>query len=330
MTIRLTNSEMKTWRRCKRKWYLSQYRGLGKRGSTDFNRPLGIGSRLHDTLQEFYVPGIDRADPMEVFEAGVKRDIEQHPAFEEDILKEADLVRTMLEGYFEWLEEEGADSDIEVLEPEAEVEHGLIEGATILSKIDARIRRVSDGKHGALEHKSVGNFKDAIPFLQTDTQLLTEHLVEYLTMLDESPDGSEVEGGRAQFVLYNMLRKVKRSARANPPFFQRETVSHNIHELRAHWRHCVRIALEIQATRAQLDAGADHQDTCPPNPVTRQCTWDCEFRGPCLGGMFDDGSDVEAFLADEFEVGDPLERYRKSVGLPSAAQDEPEEVSSPS
>lgn len=327
MTIRLTNSEARTWRRCKRKWWLSQYRGLQRVGATDFNRPLGIGSRLHSALQTYYAPGADPSveHTMEVFHAGVERDVEQHTAYEEDIRKEADLVQAMLEGYFEWLEEEGSDSDFKVLEPEAEVEHPLIDGVTILSKIDARIERTTDGARGALEHKSVGNFKQAIPRLQTDTQLLTEHLVEFLTLLDEK--GDEAKDARAQFILYNMLRKVKRSARANPPFFQRESVSHNLNELRTHWRHVARLAQEILDTRAELDAGAEHHDVCYPNPTT-DCDWDCEFKIPCQGGLFDDGSDVEAYLADNFEEGDPLERYRKQVGLPSAAESPEVEVGS--
>src|SRR5262249_24775725 len=162
---------------------------------------LGIGSRLHTALQDYYVPGLTRPveDTMAAFKARVESDVEQYPAFEEDIRRVADLVDAMLTGYFEWLEETGAGSCIAVLGPEAEVEHKLIEGATVLSKIDARIRLVSDGRHGALEHKSVGGFKDALPRLQTDTQLLTEHLVEFLTLLDEETEPGAEPDGRAQF-----------------------------------------------------------------------------------------------------------------------------------
>jgi len=316
--IRLTNSEAKQWRRCRRKWYLGTYRGLQKRG-IEFDNPLSIGTRMHDTLQHYYVPGLERPDPMAHFEAGVEEDVSEHPAMEDDIRKEADLCRAMLEGYLQWLEEEGEDSDIRVVEPESEMEAPLVVAddgsgtveATLLSKIDARVERVSDGKRGALEHKTVGgSFKEALPTLQVDTQLLTEHLVEYLHLLEH-----EGEGTRAEFILYNMLRKVKRTARAKPPFYERHEVTHTVEELRNHWKHVHRIATEIIATRAELDGGASHHELCPPNP-TRDCRWECEFRDVCLPGRLDDGQDPEPMIQDFFEVGDPLARYRRAAGLP--------------
>jgi RecB family exonuclease len=310
--IRLTNSEAKTWRRCKRKWYLGTYRGLQKRGR-DFNKPLSIGTRIHDALSSYYQPGLER-DPKVLLDhvrTTVEKDVEEHPTLEKDIRKEGDLCTAMLEGYIEWLEETGEDADLRVVEAESEMEVPLIDGATILSKIDVRVEKVSDGERGALEHKTVGSLTDPVRRLQVDTQLLTEHLVEFLHLLEEGR-----EENRAKFVLYNMMRKVKRTARAKPPFFAREHVTHNVDELRSHWRHVAAVAREINETRARLDSGEDHHDVCYPNP-TADCTWDCEFKEVCLSGQMDDGSDYEAHLADEFELVDPLERYRRLVGLPA-------------
>lgn len=364
-TLRLTNSEMKTWRRCRRQWWLGYHRGLQRR-ETEFNKPLSVGSRLHDVLAWYYQPGLarDPEDAMRVLREGVEVDVRNHPDHEEDIRKEADLVDAMLEGYFQWLEEEGHDSQIEIIAPEAEMEVALevVDGATILSKIDARIRDVETGKVGALEHKSVQSLKDPIRRLQVDTQLLTEHLVEYLTQLAEPGtvsglDATELEamkmpelrklatdldlapGGRkkadyvaalsapaanpAEFVLYNMLRKVKRTPSAKPPFYGREEVRHNVEELRSHYRHVAQQAREIIRARQILDEDPDsHHEIAYPNP-TNDCTWDCAFKDVCLGGMIDDGSDFEAALEEHFVVGDPLERYRDEVGLtPRAASAE--------
>lgn len=317
MTLRLTNSEMKDWRRCRRKWWLGDHRGLQKRGWEPFNSPLSIGSRIHDVFAVYYVPGYERPDPMQFFEEQLARDLEEHPAMEKDIRKEADLCRKMLEGYFAWLEEEGIDSDLTVIEPESEMESPLVITdddvvlATVLSKIDARVER-SDGKRGALEHKTTPSLTDPVRRLQTDTQLLTEHLVEYLHHLEVDP--SAIDTNRAQFILYNMLRKVKRTANAKPPFYGREEVQHSVQELRSHWQHVHQQAIEILEMKERLDAGESPDILCYPNP-TRDCSWDCPFSEPCLSGMFDDGSDVESYLAEEFEQGDPLERYRSSVGL---------------
>lgn len=322
--IRLTNSEMKDWRRCRRKWWLSSHRGLQKRGTEEFNKPLSIGSRVHDVLAEYYQPGNVRRDPMQFFWGGVLADIVEHPAQEKEILKEADLCEAMLEGYFEWLEDEGADMDLEVIEPESEMEVPLVVAedgvtlhASLLSKIDARVRSRETGKHSAIEHKTTQSLTDPIRRLQVDTQLLTEHLVEFMDLLEK---GDDPEDNRAQSVWYNMLRKVKRTASAKPPFYGREEVQHSITELRNHWIHVRQQADEILRMHQLLDEGGDHHVLCYPNP-TKDCTWDCEYREPCLGGMFDDGSDVEGYLADQFETGDPLARYRKASGLSVNHQD---------
>jgi hypothetical protein len=318
--IRLTNSETKNWKRCKRKWYLSQYRGLSKRGVT-FDNPLSIGTRMHDAIQHYYTPGLDQSpeECLERFEAQLTADLEAHPTMASDIEREADLCRIMLEGYFQWLEEEGEDSDLRVVEPESEMESPLLRGedgevqATILSKVDARVERVSDGKRGALEHKTVGgSFKQVLPMLQVDTQLLTEHLVEFLHLLEQ---GEEATNNRADFVLYNMLRKVKRTASAKPPFYERHEVRHTLAELRNHWKHTVAVALDIAEARNRLDAGEDHHDICPPTPINRMCTWDCDYAEVCLPGRLDDGQDPEPMLDDFYETVDPLERYRSEVGL---------------
>ena len=138
--------------------------------------------------------------------------------------------------------------------------------------------------------------------LQVDSQLLTEHLVIYLGKIDAERDLV------TEFTLYNMLRKVKRTAKANPPFYARERIHHNVDELRNHWKHCAGIAERILDLRTKLDAGADPHRVCPPN-VTADCSWDCDFAEPCLSGMMDDGSDIEGYLAEKYETHNPLERY---------------------
>jgi hypothetical protein len=55
-------------------------------------------------------------------------------------------------------------------------------------------------------------------------------------------------------ILVNLLKKVKRTASAKPPFYARVDVPHNIHELRNHWKHVVHRA-EIADAERRLDAG---------------------------------------------------------------------------
>jgi len=295
---------MRTWRRCRRKWWLSYYRGYRPTG-IDFNRPLSIGTRVHDALAAYYEPDVaKREDPLEFIQKSVATDISNNPDHEADIEAEGELCTIMMEGYLQWLEETGADSDLMCIEPESEMEIELFPGVTLLSKIDARMERKTDGARLALETKTVASLDQNLETLQLDTQLLTEHLVEFLKLKEE---GEETH--RAQGVIYNMLRKVKRSARAKPPFYGREEVRHNENELRNHWKHVVAHARDILEAHEKLDRGDEHHYVVYPNPG-RDCRWDCEFRKICP--MFDDGSDVEAALNDLYETGDPLARYESS------------------
>lgn len=303
--LRLTNSEMKTFRRCRRKWYLSIYRGLGPR-RRDFNRPTGIGTRVHNVLAVHYDP-VSSQDPVAWLRQSVQEDLGKFPDQKTSIEKEADLAEAMIEGYMQWLEETGADRGFEVVASEEAREAVLYDDVTLLSKLDARIvHKERRNIRLALEHKSVGDLATPLPYLQIDTQLLTEHLVEYMALKAEGREADAAQG-----VLYNMLRKCKRTARAKPPFFGREEVKHNRHELEKHWMHVIAVSKRIRQVESELEAGASHHEVCEPNP-TRDCRWDCPFFHIC--GHFDDGSNVEVDLAADFEVGDPLERYDDAAG----------------
>ena len=313
-TLRLSNSEMKTWRRCKRKWYLNVYRGLRPR-EYDFGRPTGLGTRVHDCLSLLYDPRIEDFNPLKYIRQQQLSDIAKHPSYEDAITQDADMAYIMIEGYLQWLEETGNDAELNLIAPEAVMEAPLLvteDGINInlLSKIDARVERDHDGVRFSLEHKTVQSLTTPLPLLQIDTQLLTEHLVEYLALSNELSD-EEAQERRAGGVLYNMFRKVKRTANAKPPFYGREEVRHNMDELRNHWRHVVAQAREIIAAHQQLDAGEDHQSVCYPNPH-KDCSWDCEFFRICA--MMDDGiSDTTMAVQDLYREGDHLERYTEKT-----------------
>src|SRR6185503_9609356 len=265
--LRLTNSEMGAWRDDPRFWYLAYYLGLQKKEPMVAGRAITRGNRYHDALAEYYDPD-KRIHPVVTVEKSIERDLAAAPWQEVDILKEGDLVKAMVEGYIEWLAEEGEDEDLEILATETKVEVPLVDGINLLSKLDARVQRRSTNRRLALEHKS--NFYDIV-LLQNDTQCLTEHLVEFLDLKEKGEDPHRAEG-----ILYNMARPVKRTAAAKPPFYKREDVIHNDHELRAHWRHCVSIGNAIQNARTRLDAGETHHTVCPPS-VSRESTWKNPF-----------------------------------------------------
>lgn len=298
-TKRLTNSEIKEFQRCRRKWWLKSIRGLRLKREKQVG-PMKLGSRVHRSLEVLYETGHDTDAMFTDIHAQYDADMEEFPEEAEALDKERDLAVAMLEGYVEWLGETGEDEDIEVLGVEApiEIEFGVIRGVlvTLMGKLDQRVRRRSTGEVLALDHKTVDDFS-RVRLLPLDTQSLHYELIEYLDLLAK---GADADAERTGGVLFNMLRKVKRTARAKPPFFMREAVRRNTAELRSYWER-VRVIAEDMLDVEERGFAAAY-----PNP-TRDCSWDCPYFGICP--MFDDGSDVESVISMVYEEADPLERY---------------------
>jgi hypothetical protein len=250
--------------------------------------------------------------------------IAEHPSQEDGLRKEFDLVRAMLVGYMEWLTDTGADADLIILGSEqtakvpmrgADKEQIVLSNGAplvLLSKLDAPVQRKSDEHKLALEHKTTGSLSAPLIGYRIDAQFLTEHLARFLHYIEggATPEDAYNE---CSGILVNLLKKVKRTASAKPPFFDRVEVPHNIHELRNHWKHVVAVATEIADAEARLDRGEDHHVVCPPTPIPDRCKWECEFFKVCP--LADDGSDLEGALNAIYEEGDPLERYEDTHEL---------------
>ena len=313
MTLRLTNSEMTAFRRCRRKWWLSYYRGLASKAGDRPLAPRRVGTIVHDALAAYYERG---DDPVAAVEGGHQRRLfETGPLLEKEVQRETDLCVAMVSGYLEWLAETGADSEMEVIGAERAAEvplgEGAPEGATLLSKLDAVVDHKPTAQKLSFEFKTVSDLSTPTELLKIDTQFLSEHLVRFMLQLR---DGATPEEAIADCsgVLWRGLRRVKRTAAAKPPFYGELIVPHNIHELRNHWKHVVGVAQEIDRARAELDAGRDPHLVAPTNPQ-KSCKWECDFFHLCP--MFDDGSRVEDALAAGYETVDPLERYEGAESL---------------
>jgi hypothetical protein len=307
MPLTVSQSTIAVFDRCRRRWWLSHYRSLGR--PADYKSPTTVGDLVHDALAQYYAGAYGDApiflEPIAWVKQHAIATIEAKPDFAEEIANDAELAGIMVDGYMNWLIETGADSDFEHVEPEREIRTRLADGIELIGKLDGKVL-TRDGWTGFLEHKSVGNFTDLPSYAQLNRQLLTYDLLEYLEIVETgSIPFPKVDGA-----ILNMLRRVKRTARAEPPFYLRHRVQHNVEELRNHWRHTLAIALEIANATARLDAGESHQLVAPPTPA-RDCRYSCIFFTVCP--MFDDGSDVEVVLDFEYEKVDPFERYATEV-----------------
>lgn len=316
---RVSQSRLKDFQRCKRRYWLRHVRRLAPRLHGPVG-PLQSGTRVHGALEAFYTPG-STTDPRQALEDAIsdaareyhgqcaKLDVEPDPVVLDKFLKDADLERAMIEGYFEWLIDTGADSALRIIAAEEQIsitsdQLGADFGRAveIVGKLDARAVDEVTGFALFVDHKTVQNFAQMLPTLQSDPQMLHYHLLLSILYPDEHVDGA----------LYNMLRKVKRGKQAKPPFYQRETIIHNADEVESYRLRLIGLitnVIEFEDRIAQLGP-LGVKMFAQPNP-TRDCSWDCDFFNIC--DQFDDGSRVEAAIADLFEERDPMQRYTPSV-----------------
>ena len=158
------------------------------------------------------------------------------------------------------------------------------------------MRSRATGRRKFIDHKTVGSLVD--PVLGLNQQMIHYQVIEWLN----TEDGE----ARCDGALYNMLRKVKRTRAARPPFFARVPIDHNQHELESHVARMRHFLWQVDFAEQDMRTGGDHRYVVPPRP-SRDCVWKCQFFRVCR--MFDDGSRVEDAIQEFYEVGDPLAYY---------------------
>jgi hypothetical protein len=288
---------MRTWQNCQRGWWMTYYRGL--RRKRELSKLPSVGILVHDVLEAYYSGRLESDVVGDVEQYVATRAAEMLPpnAVDEEaatVQESAELASIMLAGYFEWIDETGADAGLEVVGAE-QVVRVPVGPYELLGKLDARVLRRTDGAVLSLEHKTVGGLTDIPRYAQTSSQFLTYDLLSAMTA-DARVDG----------LIINMLKRVKRTVRARPPFYARHEVRHNAAELQSHFKHVLAIGAQIEATTAALDAGADfHRVVAPVSG--RSHLYLC----PCapVGALLDDGSNVEEYFNEFYEHVDPLARY---------------------
>jgi hypothetical protein len=272
MERRTNQSELTTFMRCPRKWDLSYLKGYQE---AEESSNLYVGSLVHAGLQEHYNGG-DLREWIGLAEAqGISESVDGV------LSKDDELALIMLDGYLEWLEETGIDADLtpHYVERKIEIPLGTIytdfPGDTgtdvILHGTVDWTARDPFGQLWLLDHKTTASFGALVDRrMQLSFQLLT-----YAWML------REVTGERPVGVVLNMLRKVKRTAAAKPPFYAREGVQFNDTQLDNHGKNLYRV---VTAMLRAEQAGDSY-----PVPDA-DCTWKCPFLQICP--LVDDGSDI--------------------------------------
>lgn len=309
----VSNSEVQTFKECRRKWWLSWYRGLVSR-TVEVQGVRSTGTRLHLPLEAYYQPSSAPArDPFAVLQEAQDADWkifteQQGPVFTDHVAmkklrSDFELERIMLEGYLEWVRETGVDAELEVVASETFVSAPFLDGVngtpavTLIGKIDTRFRDVRTGRVKFMDHKSVTAFEDP-RLLKINQQTLHYQLLLWL-----DSEGEEW----CDEALYNMIRRVKRTAKAKPPFFKREPIPRNRHELESYKRQLTGTVTEMQDVERKITDDPALIPFLISSRPSRDCSWKCPFFKVCH--MFDDGSRVESALDSLYEVEDPLDYY---------------------
>lgn len=288
---------------CRRKWWLNYYRRLMPK-KKDYTGALALGSRIHEALDQYYSSdGV--VDLLDAHTTLVRKDMDTLVAEFRDtsaLEAEAELGRIMLEGYLQWMDEEGIDSNLDKISNEEIISMPLFNGEVVLQgKLDMRVRRKNDGVRMFRDFKTVGgSFSDFGSQAQMNEQILTYMLLEHAQNTDPS---ERSEGG-----IFTLLKKVKRTANARPPFYEQIEVRHNVFTMRAFWQRIHGAISDLIGVKKALDEGADPNFVAYPRP-TKDCKWKCQFYTICP--LIDDGSAAEAAISEMYEVSDPYGYYGK-------------------
>lgn len=302
----ISNSEIENYQDCGRKWWLNYVRGLAPKQQKIVGA-LPLGSRIHSALEGYYQSWINdgaRKDLLEVHSGLVEADrlelmMAGHDSSALD--DEAELGRIMLSGYLEWVAEEGIDANLKIIDVESSLIYPIIEGkAELTGKVDMLAQDQRTGVNSVIDFKTSAQPNSLLKIAAQSPQLQT------YVALNMAMDGEKAQGLNSG--TYRILRKVKRTAKAAPPFYIEHEVRYSRAQLENHWLHTRSKVQQIVDAREALDAGITHQLVVPPT-VSDRCSWKCEFQSICP--LFDDGSDVEAAIADQFDVRDPY-AYRAS------------------
>lgn len=296
--IRISNSEIQTFKDCRRKWWFQYYRRLQPR-EKKYTGPLALGSRVHEALDQYYSTGkpllVAYADLVD----GEKEELLTDFKDVAELEKEAELGHIMLEGYLQWVEENGIDAEIEMISTEETISMPMFNGEVELQgKLDMRIRRKGDGVRMFRDFKTVGgSLSDFANLAPMNEQIMTYMLLEQ----HQNGEGERSEGG-----VFTLLKKVRRTAAARPPFYDQFEVRHNVFTLRSFWDRIHGTVGDMMRVRTALDEGESPGFHVYPRP-SRDCKWKCSFFNVCT--LVDDGSAAEQAIEAMYEIADPYAYY---------------------
>lgn len=290
---RYSNSEISTWRDCRRRWMLQYYLGLRKR-EREVRYPTEVGNLVHAALEAFYLAGgIHGAESVTVARQVLidtrAQDLtdctEEH---HDTIVKAHQTADACLSSYLHWLDETGIDLDLHILGSEDKLEtDGPIEGTVLNGRIDLLAEDTRTGDIVVIDFKMVSSISEKIRNLHLDTQSKTYALL------------AAAKYERPVRVAFRIVKMNKRSARTKGVQEEQYMIHLNDGQIATYRQQLHGIIADIIDTTERLDAGEHHQVVAYPSP-SDTCSWKCPFFAVCP--MIDDpSSDADWLLNDAYE-----------------------------
>jgi len=328
----ISNSEIQLFKRCPRQWLIDYYYGFMPVDPS----PLGaanLGTRVHLALEAKFGYGLD---PETVLDIIYGQEIANRPDLAKELNADLEMSKIMVHGLLEWLAGEGHLATFQVVWTEAEVRVPLpgFEGIDLRGKLD-QAAQLEDGTFTFLDWKTRDVLRPKIVIRQ-DPQMRFYSLLWWLAAGYPPPmpgRGLPDTAGKTPLVLGGnvaQLRKVKRSTKSKPPYYQWDPFTHTPEIMATTLLGVQQTVAEILRVRQALDeAGQDimqvdwvQRTLARPVWVDHDCSWRCPLaKGAC--GMMDDGSAwIEHFVSSgQYVQGDPYERYGRGsiAALVSAA-----------
>jgi hypothetical protein len=322
--IGISQSEINMWRRCPRRWLMEYYFGLLPANRNPAStRDQGL--RWHTAMEAHYGPA--HLDPGFVLDVLYGMAIEQFPESERDLRTAHELSKIMAEGYLEEAAAQGWDAKLKVIEPEAEVRIPLPgwEGIVDLrAKLDQVYYNEEDGTYGFLDHKTAADFtRDEL--VEMDPQMRLYSLIAWLATQNTVPQlgwAPEIDTSRPLVMggIVRTAKRVKRTAKAKPPFYSNFPFRHDPEQLAATLLSTQKVVSEIIEARRSLDAAGSLPDrlhwtqltVTRPVPIIHDCSRMCPLSsGLCQ--MMDRGLGWidAAWRSGAYVQGDPYDRYTR-------------------
>lgn len=322
--IPIHTSDRISFRRCRRKWYLSSPIRRNMVYVGDTAAPLWFGSGFHFALEDFHGRG-DYGDPLLAFRAYYEATRRVHPPEAAELLG---LAAGMLSHYRHWVSRRNEFTTLVVRGvPQVEVqwEVPLARGVVYRGTFD---RVVTDpyGRVWLVDYKTAQRFNTSK--LDNDPQvsaycwagrelygIVPEGMV-YMQFLKAAPapprqlmDGSLSTNKQqptsyalfkaAAIAEYGEFRRFPEKYRSYLGYLAALETPEGDHFIRRDLCRRNEAFIDSEEWKLRAEISEMLNPTLPlyPNP-TRDCSWDCNFKGVCLA--MDDGSDWEHILQEEY------------------------------